>query len=458
VIMERNRFCAWLAALVLASSASAHPMPSSAVLLDFYDDGVAADLRLPLDRLEIAFAQPLTPAPAEIVARYGAELSDYIIHHVNPRTSDGRAWTVQVRAISVALQEQPIDLVVRLWLQPPAGAPTRTFTFNYDVIAHEIVTHSVLVFVRSDWNNGVCSNRPELVGTIRYVKKSVEIDRAAGSWWRGFRSVLGLGMQHIAEGTDHLLFLLVLLLPAPLIAAKGRWGAFGGVRHGVLQLVRVVTAFTVGHSITLIVGTLGWLRLSSRPVETLIALSIFVSAIHALRPWFAGREPVIAAAFGLVHGLAFATVLAEFGLGPWRMALCILGFNLGIELMQLAIVAVTVPWLVLLSRTPVYTPVRVAGACFGAAAAIGWMAERALNWPNRVGLMVDAVAHRAVWVAAMLACLSLLVTAWQRAWRISATPAPRPSGSPNVSNAIPGRTAPLNQRSASSVAFGTALK
>jgi HupE/UreJ protein len=72
---------------------------------------------------------------------------------------------------------------------------------------------------------------------------------------------------------------------------------------------------------------------------------IFVSAIHALRPCFAGREPVIAAAFGLLHGLAFATVLAEFGLGPWRMALCILGFNLGIELMQLAIVAVTVPWL-----------------------------------------------------------------------------------------------------------------
>lgn len=157
-------------------------MPSSAVLLDFYDDGVAAELRLPLDRLEIAFAQPLMPTPAEVVARHGAGLSDYIIRHVNPRTSDGRAWTVQVRSMSVALQEQPVDLVVCLWLKPPAGAPTRTFTLNYDVIAHEIVTHSVLVSVRSDWNNGVFSNQPELVGTIRYVKKSVEIDRAAGSW------------------------------------------------------------------------------------------------------------------------------------------------------------------------------------------------------------------------------------------------------------------------------------
>ena len=69
VIMRLDRFCAWLAAVVWVSSASAHPMPSSAVLLDFYDDGVAAELRLPLDRLEIAFAHPLMVAPAEVVAR-----------------------------------------------------------------------------------------------------------------------------------------------------------------------------------------------------------------------------------------------------------------------------------------------------------------------------------------------------------------------------------------------------
>jgi HupE / UreJ protein len=172
-----------------------------------------------------------------------------------------------------------------------------------------------------------------------------------------------------------------------------------------------------------------------------------------------GREPLIAAAFGLVHGLAFATVLAEFGLGPWRMAFCILGFNLGIELMQLAVVAATVPWLLLLSRTPVYTPLRIAGACFGAAAAIGWMAERALNWPNPVGSMVDTVAHRAVLVAAMLACMSLLVTAWQRARRMSATrPAPCPSGLRSVSNAIPGRKAPFNGRSAASAACAPATR
>jgi hypothetical protein len=102
----------------------------------------------------------LSPTDASVKAtRHQAELSDYIIRHVKPRTSDGRAWTVQVCTMSVALQEQPIDLVVRLWLKPPAGAPTRTFTLT-------MTSHSVLASVRSDWNNSVFSNRPELVGTV----------------------------------------------------------------------------------------------------------------------------------------------------------------------------------------------------------------------------------------------------------------------------------------------------
>ena len=135
------------------------------------------------------------------------------------------------------------------------------------------------------------------------------------------------------------------------------------------------------------------MRLSSPPVEILIAFSIFVSAIHALRPRFAGREPVIAAAFGLVHGLAFATVLAEFGLGPWRVALCIFGFNLGIELMQLAVVASIVPWLLLLSRTPVYTPLRITGACFGAARNVGDSTSTApVELPHLSNIIPDGIA------------------------------------------------------------------
>src|SRR5262249_38056686 len=151
----------------------------------------------------------------------------------------------------------------------------------------------------------------------------------------GVPNMFRLGMRHIAEGTDHLLFLIALLLPAPLVAVRGRWAAFGSIRHSLIQIVRVVSAFTIGHSITLALGASGIVALPSRAVEVLIAFSILVSSLHALRPIFPGREPMIAASFGLIHGLAFATTLQHLGVGAWQRVASILGFNLGIETMQL---------------------------------------------------------------------------------------------------------------------------
>ena len=93
----------------------------------------------------------------------------------------------------------------------------------------------------------------------------------------------------------------------------------------------------------------------SRPIEVLIAVSILVSAARALRPLFTVREAGIAAFFGLIHGLAFATIIGELGLGQWQRVAGILGFNLGIETMQMIVVAVTMPSLILLSRTCIFT-------------------------------------------------------------------------------------------------------
>ena len=99
-----------------------------------------------------------------------------------------------------------------------------------------------------------------------------------------FSSLFALGVRHIAEGTDHLLFLLTLLLPAPLLFAGSRWGAPVGVRQSLRRILGIVTAFTIGHSLTLTFAALGAVRIPARPVEVLVAASIFVSAIHALRP------------------------------------------------------------------------------------------------------------------------------------------------------------------------------
>jgi hypothetical protein len=219
----------------------------------------------------------------------------------------------------------------------------------------------------------------------------------------GFR----LGVRHIAEGTDHLLFLLTLLLPAPLLACGGRWDRRASVQRSLVQILRIVTAFTLGHSLTLALAAFGLVQLPRRAVEVLIAVSILVSAIHAVRPLFPGREAVIALFFGLIHGLAFASALGALGFSSWYRLVSLLGFNLGIEAMQLTVVAVTLPSLLLLSRTRAYALLRVGAACFAAIAAIGWIIERSLNTENVIDPFVESVARHAPWIATALLLLSL---------------------------------------------------
>lgn len=399
----------------LAGIANAHNMPGSSVLLDFQRDSVEAELILPLQELELGFKRPLLDDPATVVTRYEAELKSYITDHVQPVSGDGRSWVVEVGELKLQLAEAPFDLIARAHMTPPAGASTRKFRFNYSVINHEVMSHHATVAVRSDWDTAVFSSKPEPLGMLQFVVTFLDIDRSTGSWTQGFRSVFRHGMQHISEGTDHLLFLLVLLLPAPLLADGNRWGRHSGLRTTLGRLLKVVTAFTLGHSLTLLVGGLGWVRLPPQPVEVMIAISILISAIHAVRPVFAGKEVFIAAGFGLVHGLAFASTLEEYGFSHWYMVLTILAFNLGIEAMQLFVVACIVPWLVILSRTGAYASVRWAGAIFAAVAASGWIAERAFSWPNAVGPVVEAIASRAWLVIGVFALMAVATHLWEKA-------------------------------------------
>lgn len=390
-----------------------HTTPGSAVLLDFHRDGVMAELVLPLEELQIGFNRPLLPASDSLLADHASALKDYLAAHVKPETADGRKWSVEVRDLELQLQTPPFDLIARVWMQPPAGASPRRFILNYSVINHEVMSHNAMVCVRNDWDTAVFSGKPEPLGNLLFTVTSLNIDRTHGNWWQGFSSMMNVGRHHIAAGTDHLLFLLVLLLPAPLLATAKRWGQYGGGKRSLIQLFKIISAFTIGHSLTLLIGALGWLQLPAQPVEIVIAVSILVSALHAIRPWFAGREVYVAAGFGLIHGLAFAGSIAEYGFSPWSLAATILGFNLGIELMQLLVVAATIPWLVLLARTPFYSPVRIAGAVLGGLASLGWVAERALGVQNPLEPLVNAASRHPLLLLAVLAVTALLATAWQ---------------------------------------------
>jgi hypothetical protein len=250
--------------------------------------------------------------------------------------------------------------------------------------------------------------QPEGVAVVRPAQHTLllRLSGFAGAW--------RLGVRHIAEGTDHLLFLLALLLPAPLVACGSRWIRCATVRHSLRQIIRIATAFTLGHSLTLASAAVGLVYVPSRPIEVLIAVSILVSAVHAIRPLFPGREAAIAAFFGLIHGLAFATALSNLGFDRGYQLVSILGFNVGIESMQLIVVAATMPSLLLLSRSRAYALLRIGGALFATLASASWIAQRLLDVPNAIDPLVQIAAQHGARIAEALFLISLLSWLLQR--------------------------------------------
>lgn len=195
-----------------------------------------------------------------------------------------------------------------------------------------------------------------------------------------FRQYLVEGIWHIWIGFDHILFLLALLLPAVLVRADGHWRGATRLRDALHEVLWVVTAFTIAHSITLSVAVLGWIALPSRLVESAIALSVVLAAANNLWPVVEHRRWVVAFCFGLIHGFGFASVLVELGLAPGALLLSLLAFNVGVELGQLAILAATIPAAFALRNTRFYRRgVFIWGSLLTLLIALVWLAERALN-------------------------------------------------------------------------------
>jgi HupE / UreJ protein len=202
------------------------------------------------------------------------------------------------------------------------------------------------------------------------------------SRWRQFADYVREGVWHIWIGLDHILFLLSLLLPAVLAwqAAQQRWQAVGSFRKAFVDVLKVVTAFTLAHSITLSLAALGVVELPSRLVESVIAASIIVAALNNVRPLVIRRLWMVAFGFGLVHGFGFASVLADLGLPRDALVLALVGFNVGVELGQLAIVVAFLPIAWALRRTVFYRRwVMLGGSLVIAALAAVWLLERAFG-------------------------------------------------------------------------------
>ena len=199
---------------------------------------------------------------------------------------------------------------------------------------------------------------------------------AQGRLWKAVRE----GVHHIWTGYDHLLFLLALLLPALLRREDGHWVPVPALRPALLEVLKVVTAFTAAHSVTLSLAALGALALPSRVVESAIALSVVLAALNNLWPVVRGDRWLAAFALGLLHGFGFSSTLADLGLSSSALLPTLVGFNLGVELGQAAVVAVFVPLAFLARRSPWYRRIALQlGSVLIAIVATLWLVERVAN-------------------------------------------------------------------------------
>jgi hypothetical protein len=192
-----------------------------------------------------------------------------------------------------------------------------------------------------------------------------------------FASFVKEGVWHIWIGLDHIFFLLCLVLPAVFQRRTQRWAAADSLRDVAREVFEIVTAFTLAHSITLVISAIGLVVLPSRFVETAIALSVVAAALNNLLRTVDARWAV-AFALGLLHGFGFSSVLVDLGLPSNELIGALLGFNLGVELGQAAIVVVLLPVLFLIRRTLVYQALLWAGSASVALIAMLWSYQRYL--------------------------------------------------------------------------------
>ncbi|PWK27582.1 HupE/UreJ protein [Arcicella aurantiaca] len=378
-----------------------HPMPNSVVVLNIHEKNISGEIQIPLSELQTAIGMGVNDNSQNLIGRLGDTLRAYLLKHIRPKSFDGKPWTTQLGEMTVLEIKSKLtgdykELVVEFTMSPPQFYDLRNFYFDYDAVLHQVASHKILISIKQDWQQGIVSEDSTFqdVGVISLDVPTgkifpFQISLQQGSAWKGFKNMVSLGIRHIVDGTDHILFLLTLLLPAMLLVEDKQWGRFSGNKSSLLNLLKIVTAFTIGHSLTLFLGTIQWLSFPSKPIEILIAITILISAFHAFRPIYPKKEILIAGGFGLIHGLAFAETLTNLQLSTKQMILSIFGFNIGIELMQLFIILLVFPILIVLSKTPYYKLFRQVGAIMMIIFALAWMVERIQEKPNFITQMIN---------------------------------------------------------------------
>lgn len=357
---------------VLVSFATpAHPASQSLIAISRDYQQVKLMLTLPLDQLAIAL-------PQAGQWQYQASpdfngLAEYLNQHMSLSQS-GERLNIKIDGIALTRSREISDeyevgvaLSARL-----TASDNSELVLAYNAIQHKVINHRTVVTLVNDIHQNTIFDGPILLGVLRYKHTNIGIS-ASSSSIPVMGSIFSHGMAHIVTGTDHLAFLLCLLLVAGLSVKGRKWQQQVA---SVTDCVKLVTAFTAGHTVTLIANLLLPNPVISNWVEVAVAITVFLSAVHVITPLYSGKPYWMAIGFGLVHGMAFSSALNVTGLSAVTTTFAALSFNLGIELVQIGIVCLLVPCINIWRQSRLYPAMRMILGLAVAVLSAVWIIQR----------------------------------------------------------------------------------
>lgn len=382
----------------------AHQPKQSLIYLRIYEEtGIEGRVEVNANELISVFKLNVGLGPSiEDVRPYQKKIEEYLLKHLQFSSTEIGAYKIVFTGELSKLDTSFGDFInFHFRLEPAKNIPDDLIV-EYTAFMEEDPSHQGLIAMEYNWKAGLINNESIVALYLTKDEPKGTIDLAETSLWKGFVAMVEQGIWHIWIGMDHILFLLALILPSvvrrrkePLGEASPKFNIFGWepvleFKPAFMYILKIVTFFTLAHTITLSLASLGIIELPSRVVESIIAFSVGLAALHNIKPIFKGKDWVIAFIFGLFHGFGFASVLGDLGFKGEYLSLSLVGFNVGVEIGQIVIIALIFPILYFIRKRKIYPKLLVGLSVLLILVSAYWFIERAFD----VDLPLDEIVNR----------------------------------------------------------------
>ncbi|MFK7808450.1 MAG: HupE/UreJ family protein [Saprospiraceae bacterium] len=381
---------------LLPATTDAHAPDQSYLYLRIYKDAIGGRFEMTAKDMNKAVGLNLPDKLSmEIMAPHLKTVQQYLISRSSIKSDLGN-YTVRFVEPTVLNLDEMEDFVRFHFELDGVDEVPESLDIYYNVLFDKVPNHRGMLITEYNWKAGIVDNEALFSNVYSGDNTQQSLSLKDASLWKGFVALVKLGVWHIWIGLDHILFIVALILPAvvrrkdhdvplSLSTANDGWIPVDRFRPAFMYILKIVTFFTIAHSITLALAALQIINLPSWFVESIIALSIALAAFHNIKPIIKSKEWLIAFAFGLFHGFGFASVLGEKGLGGDYMILSLLGFNVGVELGQVLIICMVFPVLYIIRKFKLYPAIIKYGSVLLIFIAIYWFIERAFDIDLQLG-------------------------------------------------------------------------